>query len=107
MPKKARKDPSSDSEDETPVPKPKTTRKSFYEEKSSAGKQKRLEQKKNKLKCFICNQKGHTRNECPGVDDGGKGQSIYKGKNRIKEEKHLQPLSQIVPYADMLAPMVK
>lgn len=32
------------------------------------------------VKCHLCGRGGHLRAECPGLDDGGSGQSKYKGK---------------------------
>ena len=37
--------------------------------------------------CWLCGQKGHTRRECPGVYDDGKGQSIHRGKPGPKGNK--------------------
>eukprot|EP00049_Salpingoeca_infusionum_P001404 m.48062 g.48062 ORF g.48062 m.48062 type:complete len:548 (-) comp11008_c0_seq1:217-1860(-) len=31
-------------------------------------------------KCHLCGQRGHTRKDCTGLDDGGSGQSKYRGK---------------------------
>lgn len=31
-------------------------------------------------KCHLCGRRGHLRKDCPGLDDGGTGQSKYKGK---------------------------
>jgi hypothetical protein len=42
------------------------------------------DKKKSKMKCHVCGEMGHSRNECPGVDDGGAAQSIHKGNSTAK-----------------------
>jgi hypothetical protein len=32
------------------------------------------------MKCRLCGRRGHIRKDCPGLDDGGAGQSKFKGK---------------------------
>ena len=33
-----------------------------------------------KMKCRLCGEVGHVRRECPGIPDGGSGESRYKTK---------------------------
>lgn len=44
--------------------------------------------RKEKEKCWLCGQRGHTRDACPGLDDGGSSQSVWKGKKNNKKGKN-------------------
>eukprot|EP00947_MAST-08B_sp_MAST-8B-sp1_P006013 g6013.t1 len=49
--------------------------------------EKQKEKRKAKQRCHICGETGHVRRECPGVADGGRGQSIHRGKQKKKGNK--------------------
>ena len=56
------------------------------DKKLSFKKRRELQQKaadvkrRSKQKCRLCGKQGHIRRECPGIEDGGRGESMYKTK---------------------------
>ena len=45
-------------------------------------RQQQKEKKNARKKCHICGHTGHTRRECPGVEDGGRGQSVHRNPGK-------------------------
>eukprot|EP00592_Proboscia_alata_P018804 CAMPEP_0194419230 /NCGR_PEP_ID=MMETSP0176-20130528/18458_1 /TAXON_ID=216777 /ORGANISM="Proboscia alata, Strain PI-D3" /LENGTH=453 /DNA_ID=CAMNT_0039226149 /DNA_START=60 /DNA_END=1421 /DNA_ORIENTATION=+ len=39
------------------------------------------EKRRTKMKCHVCGQAGHTRRECPGINDDGRGHSKFTKSN--------------------------
>ena len=58
---------------------PSATLKSF-KEKREQKRRENQEKRRAKQVCRLCGQAGHVRRECPGIDDGGRGESKYKAK---------------------------
>ena len=85
--KKRKGDSSSDDEDRDTTSSPTTKQKklSFKEKKELQRKQKD-DKRRSKQKCRLCNQIGHLRKECPGIEDGGSGESKYKQKGKSKRD---------------------
>eukprot|EP00613_Pedinella_sp_CCMP2098_P042686 CAMPEP_0171786814 /NCGR_PEP_ID=MMETSP0991-20121206/63540_1 /TAXON_ID=483369 /ORGANISM="non described non described, Strain CCMP2098" /LENGTH=519 /DNA_ID=CAMNT_0012395669 /DNA_START=158 /DNA_END=1714 /DNA_ORIENTATION=+ len=52
-----------------------------FKDKQELRRSEKAAKQKGKQRCFICNQTGHTKKECPGVEDGGRGQSRFKSKH--------------------------
>ena len=51
-----------------------------FREREEERRRQNKEKQRLRQKCYLCNKVGHTRQECPGLDDGGRNQSRYKGK---------------------------
>jgi len=51
-----------------------------FKEKQDLRQRAKHDKKQEKQKCFVCNQFGHSRKACPGIEDGGRGQSRHKAK---------------------------
>jgi TatD DNase family protein len=51
-----------------------------FKERQELKRQQAREKRSAKQKCYICGQAGHTRKQCPGIEDGGKGQSVHRSK---------------------------
>ena len=76
--KKAKRD---DSEDEVDskqelveVAQPKS-----WKEKREIERERQAQKRRDGQECWLCGLKGHTRRECPGIMDGGAGQSKFRG----------------------------
>ena len=39
--------------------------------------------RRSKMKCRLCGKPGHVRRECPGIEDGGRGESRYKTRGGV------------------------
>ncbi|OEU18020.1 hypothetical protein FRACYDRAFT_238452 [Fragilariopsis cylindrus CCMP1102] len=39
------------------------------------------DKRRQKMKCHLCGKAGHTRKQCPGIEDGGRGASKYTKSN--------------------------
>ena len=53
-------------------------RKEKKKEQLALRRQQQKDKRSAKQTCHICKQTGHTRRECPGIEDGGKGQVRWR-----------------------------
>ena len=58
-----------------------------YKEAQEKRRRRAQEKRAESAKCWLCGRRGHTRRDCPGVEDGGSGQSLYRGKGKKKKKK--------------------
>ena len=59
-----------------------------FREQQALQRRERKEKRVAKQKCYVCGERGHSRRECPGILDGGKGQSIYRSNKQKREGGH-------------------
>jgi NAD(P)-dependent dehydrogenase (short-subunit alcohol dehydrogenase family)/Tat protein secretion system quality control protein TatD with DNase activity len=82
---KRRGDSSSDSGEESMPPtasSPSRTdnKKLSFKERRELQREQAQAKRRSKQKCRLCGKPGHIRRECPGIEDGGRGESKYKSK---------------------------
>ena len=53
-----------------------------FKEKQELRKKQQKEKRQSKQRCYLCGQSGHTRKQCPGIEDGGRGESRYRAKGK-------------------------
>ena len=57
-----------------------------FKERQEEQRRAKREKKRSKERCYICKQLGHTRKQCPGIEDGGKGQSVHRNTTGFKKK---------------------
>ena len=59
-----------------------STKNLSFKEKQELRKKQQKEKRQSKQRCYLCGQSGHTRKQCPGIEDGGRGESRYRAKGK-------------------------
>lgn len=53
-----------------------------FKEKQELRQKKQKDRRQAKQRCYLCGEAGHTRKQCPGIEDGGRGESRYRAKGK-------------------------
>ena len=59
-----------------------STKNLSFKEKQELRKKQQKEKRQSKQRCYLCGQSGHTGKQCPGIEDGGRGESRYRAKGK-------------------------
>ena len=61
---------------------PNKNKKLSFKERQELRQQQQKDKRQSKQRCYLCGKNGHTRKQCPGIEDGGRGESRYRAKGK-------------------------
>ncbi len=61
---------------------PNKNKKLSFKERQELRQQQQKDKRQSKQRCYLCGEMGHTRKQCPGIEDGGRGESRYRAKGK-------------------------